>query len=573
MATISLKDRTDFLVRAVKHAKSTVGKGTETFAPTGDVLRTSSGLTIVPLRQEHAGIPIADAVRSVRFGASGTFDRITGSTVTVPAGALVVPKFTAAAAVHAAFLDLLTRDAIAPQLALSSAYPEVVAAVPHPSQATVLRKPPFEEPIMASLVIEIDGTRARLLWEVRLGLPEAGGAYLARVAASGRGKRPRVHSVERTSAHAVEGHVFEYDPDSPRTLQPFPQPRSFHPGPGSGPQEPEWVEGAETSGNNANVRDSVGQSVQAVSMGGDLLFQAANGDSIEQCLINAFYVCNLMHDFFYFLGFDEQAGNFQRVNEAGVGGSNDALNVTVRNQMISGFAYFENRADGTSAKLELGRFTNNRHTALDTDVVIHEFVHGVTSRVIGGKNMHSPLPHQQSAALGEGFSDYYALSILNYYRRRAGLTEEWVYGRWVTDRARGMRTASYDNYPNTYGFLRKPRMKTHKAGEVWCAALLDLNRVLAAHTPGGPNTNAGDEIGWQLVFDSLSLLHPSDNGPTFLHARDAVYDAFHALVAEGAIPADPAVEAAVRKVFRDRGMGADASSPNAKFRSAREGFQ
>ncbi len=49
--------------------------------------------------------------------------------------------------------------------------------------------------------------------------------------------------------------------------------------------------------------------------------------------------------------------------------------------------------------------------------------------------MHSPLPHQQSAALGEGFSDYYALSILNYYRRRAGLTEEWVYGRWVTDRA------------------------------------------------------------------------------------------------------------------------------------------
>lgn len=136
-----------------------------------------------------------------------------------------------------------------------------------------------------------------------------------------------------------------------------------------------------------------------------------------------------------------------------------------------------------------------------------------------------------------------------------------------------MRTASYDNYPNTYGFLRKPRMKTHKAGEVWCAALLDLNRGLAAHTPGGPNTNAGDEIGWQLVFDSLSLLHPSDNGPTFLHARDAVYDAFYALVAEGAIPADPAVEAAVRKVFRDRGMGADASSPNAKFRSAREGFQ
>jgi hypothetical protein len=49
VATISLKDRTDFLVRAVKHAKSMVGKGTETFAPTGDVLRISSGMTRSPM--------------------------------------------------------------------------------------------------------------------------------------------------------------------------------------------------------------------------------------------------------------------------------------------------------------------------------------------------------------------------------------------------------------------------------------------------------------------------------------------------------------------------------------------
>ena len=573
MATISLKDRTDFLVRALHHAKSMVGKGSETFSLTGDVLRTSSGLTVVPLHQVYGGVPVAGAVRSVRFDASGAFDRITGSTVAVPAGALVVPKFTAAAAVHAAFLDLLARDAVAPDLALSSAHPEVISAVPHSSHPTVLRKPPFEEPIMASLVIEIDGARARLLWEVRLGLPEAGGMYLCRVNANGTGKRPRVLSAERTSAHTVEGRVFEYDPDSARTLQPFPQPRSFHPGTGGDLQKPEWVEGAETLGNNTNACDSGGQSAHAASSGSDFLFDASDDKGIEQCLINAFYVCNLMHDFFYFLGFDEEAGNFQKVNEAGVGGSNDALSVVVRNQMISGFAFFENRADGTSPKLELGRFINNRHTALDADVVIHEFVHGVTGRVIGGKNVHSPLPHQQSAALGEGFSDYYALSILNYYRRRAGLGEEWVYGRWVTDRARGMRTASYENYPNTYGFLTKPKMKTHKAGEVWCAALLDLNRALAANASGGPSANAGDEIGWQLVFDSLSLLHPSSKGPTFLHARDAIYDAFDALVGNGTIPADPAVEAAVQKVFRDRGMGTDASSSNAKFRQAKEGFQ
>jgi extracellular elastinolytic metalloproteinase len=240
----------------------------------------------------------------------------------------------------------------------------------------------------------------------------------------------------------------------------------------------------------------------------------------------------------------------------------------VRDQIVQGIAFFQNRPDGTSPTLELGPKTD-RHSALDVDILIHEFVHGVTNRVIGGQLTHTPLTKQQSLALGEGFSDYYAITIQNWLRRRDGRPEEWVLGGYIAGVDNGLRTASYENYPNTYGFLKTtPGIKPHHAGEVWCKALLDLNAALA---PAG-DRDKGDELGWQLVFDAIALLHPMDKGPHFLHARDAVIEAFDLLVAQGKLPATPALRASVVDVFRQRGMGSDARSKDAEFKSAIEGF-
>ena len=48
----------------------------------------------------------------------------------------------------------------------------------------------------------------------------------------------------------------------------------------------------------------------------------------------------------------------------------------------------------------------NRHTAFDSDVVYHEFMHGVTTRLVGGGlNPHS-LDNLQSGGMGEGWGDY-----------------------------------------------------------------------------------------------------------------------------------------------------------------------
>lgn len=150
-----------------------------------------------------------------------------------------------------------------------------------------------------------------------------------------------------------------------------------------------------------------------------------------------------------------------------------------------------------------------------------------------------------------------------------GKDEEWIYGRWLSGRDRGLRTASYEGYPNSYGFLRKSGMKPHVAGEVWCRALLDVHRALGG---AGGDRNLGDERGWQLVLDSLRFLHPGPKGPHFLHARDALFSAFAAAVQAGMLPGDPALRQGVEEAFRVRGMGPGAASADAEFGSAREAF-
>jgi extracellular elastinolytic metalloproteinase len=494
----------------------------------------------------------------------------TGKTIDVPSGTPTVPVFDARAAVHEVFVSLLGRGSIPPHLTFTSQVPDVVAAIPHPSYPTVLRKAPFAEPIVASLAVDASGGgAARLLWDVRLALPDGGGNWVVHVTATGPGQRPRIVQVMKASSHAVHGDVFEFDPRDPvQAGRPFPAPRHRYPAFGGAPIPlPRWMDADATEGNNTRAVGPDGHPVRATAHESGFAFKPEPPGSRDHWTVNAFYWCNVMHDFFLLLGFDEEAGNFQTVHASGSPGSGDALDVIVREQFIPGMAFFQNRPDGTSPRLELGP-RQERHTALDADVIVHEFVHGVTNRVIGGKHVHTPLTKPQSLALGEGFSDYYAISIQNWFRRKEGRTPEWVYGAYIANLPAGLRTASYESYPNTYGFLRKPKMNAHTAGEVWCAALLELNAVLA---PAG-DLDAGDELAWQVVFDAITLLHPMPDGPHYLHARDAVVQAFDDLVVKGRIPADPALRSAVVDVFRRRGMGSDARSEDAEFSSVREGF-
>ena len=562
----------DYIPRALAHAAaesaSSPSSAATSWTASGEPQRTRSGLTVVHLQQRLGGIPVRGCVRSVRFDAVGMLTRFTGETAEVEPTVALRPAVRVRSAVYAACRHMAD-EVIAEQLPevarrVSRRRPRILAEFAGPEAATALLKTPFEGPILASLMVLPDSSE--LVWDVRLRVPGPGATYSVLVAASG--SEPRVLTVERRSSHAVSGMVFRFDPRTPRVRDAFPRGREDHPAfEGRRIPRTAWVMGTGLMGNNVVCIDDRGRGFSASAVGADLRFEAAEAEGMEQAKINAFYTCNYLHDFFLLLGFDESLGNFQKENAPGAGRGGDPLRVVVWDAEIPGAAFFKPEPDGAMAELNLGRI-GARHTALDASVVIHEFTHGVTSRVIGGPDVGNPLTQPQSRALGEGFSDYFALTILNRERRRAGLADTAVYGEWVSSKATGLRNFAYDpSFTGSYGRLGTPSFKAdHDAGQVWCAALLELHRVLVQAE--GPDT--GEERAWQLVFDSLRLLHPGSNGPTFLHGRDAVLDELDAAVVAGRLPGDPGLRQNAQDAFTRRGMGPAARSPKPGFRSIEE---
>ena len=145
-----------------------------------------------------------------------------------------------------------------------------------------------------------------------------------------------------------------------------------------------------------------------------------------------------MHDFLYILGFDEAAGNFQHTNFTNAGLGNDPVRARAHSGPVDGTANMATGPDGQPPLMNMGLVTgSNRHTAFDADVVFHEYVHGLTNRLVGGRLNPFALDEPQSGGMGEGWSDYFALTVQNYFRGQ----EKMVTGDWVVNDPAGIRRA------------------------------------------------------------------------------------------------------------------------------------
>ena len=276
----------------------------------------------------------------------------------------------------------------------------------------------------------------------------------------------------------------------------------------------DWLEAPETIGNNVSVVDQAGVRLAGMHNSSNVHFTPSG--LIEQATAQTFFFCNIMHNFFEALGFDEASGNFQARHYGSAPGAGDAVDATVYDTSFSGVATMQTPADGISPIMRMGRFSaTNNHSGMDSDVVFHEFVHGVTNRLVGGRLDANALRDPQSRSMGEGWSDYFALSYQNSTRS----AEKVVTGDYVTGRVGGIRSAPYDDsYPYTFGDL--PQLSgVHQRGEVWCAALMMMTRKAKANLLDVVEAHA---VCWQIVVDGLKLSPPN---PSFLDARDAVLDA------------------------------------------------
>jgi extracellular elastinolytic metalloproteinase len=191
----------------------------------------------------------------------------------------------------------------------------------------------------------------------------------------------------------------------------------------------------------------------------------------------------------------------------------------------------------------------------------------LTNRLVGGTRQGHTLDAPQSEGMGEGWSDFFALTIQNFFRAKAGQPERFVVGPWVINNNAGIRSNPYDdNYPFAYGdvttFDRVPETglpDEHQTGEIWCAALLMMVRRIRAALG---NDVDGYRLGWQMVVDGLKL---TPANPSFLQARDAILLALDHMLDQRRISrtTHQAVRQAAQAAFGRFGMGPNATTPDA----------
>ncbi len=562
------------------------------WVPDPRLYATSAGRRVVHLHQQYRGIPVFEAMRTVIFAAEashgGTLHEVTGDHVSLPDGLRLAPEMGAADAVLAA-ANHVAGAIEQTGLSLSDHPPRILAAPGLPAAPTMLHKLPFEDPVSAHLTFFDLGPEVCLAWLITLRLPATGGGWQLIVDAAGEDAGRLLWSRGIVStARPGRGDVWLYDPglpaaarrrlSFPSTLDDLPSLRPRRSLPAGFP--PMWVAGRGTAGNNARVRPFGGRILRGSRSGGVITFAPAQAEGADQRTLNAFYWCNHLHDLFYLLGFDESEGNFQLRNPGGVPRGGDRIEVRIVGR-LAGDAAFVPAEDGRAPRLSLGETAAGRHTALCADVVYHEVVHGLTNRLVGGHEVAHPMKQSfQSQALDEGTCDWFALTVQNHTRHGENppRPERLVFGSWAADDdQRGLRPYSYADYPLGFGDLKAhPHLvDAHAAGQVWGAALLDMNRRLG-EVLGDPRH--GHELGWQLVVDALRETARTPLSITYLHTRDRVFETLDALRATtplraGGTPLLPPdrgqeADAAVREAFAALGMGPAATGEHPDFADA-----
>lgn len=348
------------------------------------------------------------------------------------------------------------------------------------------------------------------------------------------------------------------------------------------------AEYTDTRGNNVFAQeDRNGDNAGGIRPDGgtDLVFtplidfnqNPTNNNQVLSAITNLFYLNNVLHDIHYRYGFDEVSGNFQFNNygKGGTGGDQvmadaiDAFDPTIDPLFVipgaRNNANFQTPPDGTSGRMQMyvwDTISPNRNGEFDNGIVIHEYGHGVSNRLTGGPANSNALVAYQSRAMGEGWSDFYAMMLTQ--RPDDFAWDHIPVGTYAlgqdNDPPEGIRRDPYSfdfsvnprKYSDLNGNNYPGELNEHPNGEIWAAALWDLNWILSDKYGFSPDLyygTGGNNLTLKLVMDGMKL-QPSN--PSFLDGRDAI------LAADIAITGG-ANQKEIWTAFARRGMGLSAS--------------
>lgn len=198
---------------------------------------------------------------------------------------------------------------------------------------------------------------------------------------------------------------------------------------------------------------------------------------------------------------------------------------------------------------------------IDNGVIMHEYGHGVSTRLTGGGGNSDCLNNDEQ--MGEGWSDWMAITLTMEEGDQG--TDVRGMGTYVLGEpvdGGGLRPAPYSTDPSvndfTYGSTNNVFQiaAPHGIGFVWATMLWDLNWALVDAYGFDPDIHTGtggNNIAMQLVIDGLKLQPCS---PGFVDGRDAI-------LAADQIDNDGANQCLIWHAFANRGLGysADQGSP------------
>jgi len=299
----------------------------------------------------------------------------------------------------------------------------------------------------------------------------------------------------------------------------------------------------------------------------------------EEEVTNLFYLGNTFHDYLARepIGFTTQAGNFERADGDpvlmhGLDGANTDNGFPDGGHIDN--ANMSTPPDGTPPTMQmyLWHFPKTPNElepfvpvggSFDATIVYHEYTHGLSNRLVVDAQGNSTLNSIQAGAMGEAWSDWYAMDYLvakGFQKDSNRKDGEIRLGKYVladqfpfrtmamdcevrsdakpcTDPITGKRGGyTYGDFPNISG-----TPGVHAGGEVWAQTLWDIREEL------------GHRVTAMLVTRGMEL---AANDPDMLDMRNAILQADKVAYAGSHTNA-------LWRMFAHRGMGWYAGSIDA----------
>jgi uncharacterized protein (TIGR03437 family) len=544
-----------------------------------------NGMTHLTLQQQIGGVEVFQSAMTIHVNREGSVIAAGGELIPGAAQAtnLAEPKITAVEALRSAAEQAGAEVKERPETRVSPGGAD--------ARQEFASGQSFGQDVKARLVyFPLAANRMRLAWEFVIWMRETPDAYLILIDAEQKTLLFR-HNLTDYEENPLRPHGPVYTGDSPRPDSPHTsdsppivdrQDLPFRSTPYNGAptfkrSDPhyDWWAGKPATGlisNNTDVRldrDSVfdqpdlprlAAPIGNFSFPVDFTVEPTAAANQRAAQVNLFYWINRYHDILYSFGFNEAAGNFQTDN-FGLGGlGNDAVIGDAQDNSGLNNANFTTPPDGQPGRVQMFLWTLTSPQldgSFDQGVILHELTHGLTNRLVGDALGLNPF---QSRGMGEGWSDYFSLTLLRNENDDPGAS--YPVGQYVlNDYARGIRRFPYSTNlevnPLTFGGISGTPF-VHDVGEIWCSMLWEMRASLIERY----GFREGQRQSVQLVVDGLKM---TPSSPTFIDARDAI------LLADQ-VNNRGANQCLIWKAFAKRGLGFSASTLDAEDFAPVESF-